>query len=966
MWQLRALLSGVVGDLRGLVALVGVLALVMAPRLAHGSHVVPDLTNVFEGFGANTAGGPGNNTVHVTTLADSVSPVVPGSLRDALSQGSRYIVFDVAGDIVLQGPLWVKKPFITIDGFTAPAPGITLVGQALAIRGPHPSSSDNGHDVIVRGLRVRDSVEDNFQVAYGAYNIVFDHVSSAGAGDGTLDVTFDSHDVTVSWSILALPASGKSVLIKYGASRVTLHHNLFVRGNQRNPAAAVDDDGTPATDTTVDMRNNLVWGWINYGTMIHHGARGNVVANLYSAPAASNSVQKQAVVVCRGAGDCFADLPAVSATSAAEGFVQDNLSGDPITIDINAERTTTTPFTADPVTMDDPCLAARRVLMDAGVRPLDARDGSLLVQIGLPVCTTTGVLVASSPNPSGFTAPVTLTAAVVPQVPTGVTIGGTVRFLVGSTLVGSAPVVGGTAAVTTSLLPAGRHDVVAVYDGDEWFQPASSLSLAQTVLTDVPTTTQVVASANPTWVGQPVTLTATVQPLPPSVGPATGTVKFRDGSSVLATVPLVGGVATLTTSALGAGWRTLTGTYSGDVNFGASTSAALSLAVDGGTTIALSAAPPSARAGQPVTLTATVTPVLPGAGTPTGMVSLKDGSAALVSLPLSGGVASFSTSALAIKSHSLTAQYAGDGLFSPSASSALTVTVSKGGTLTALASSAALASVTAPVTLTATVLPASPAGGTPGGSVKFKDGSTTIGTATLVNGVASLSALLAGGFRNLTAAYAGDTRYSTSTSAPLVQSVQGASSVTLGALLNPSTVGQTVTFGVAVIPTPPAAGLPTGTVTFRDGSTVLGSKPIVAGLTALTVSGLAARSHSITATYEGDGVYARTTSATLSQSVRKGSTTTTLSTSSTTAPQGQGVTFTAVVQPVAPASGTPEGTVKFSAGSTTLGTIHLSAGTAHLTTTLAVGHHHVTATYLGNGDYTWSVSPSITQDITSP
>jgi pectate lyase len=327
----------------------------------------------YEGFGAATPGGANGAVVHVTNLNDAG----PGSLRDALSAGNRTIVFDVGGDIVLKDYLYVRGAFITIDGFSAPAPGITLRGRGLVIRG-----TQGAHDVIVTGLRVRSSPIDSLQVAYGAYNIVISHVSLHGAGDGNLDITADSHDVTVAWSIIAEPASGKSMLIKYNAQRLTLHHNLFVRGNSRNPAAAVDDAGTPATDTTVDLRNNLFWDWRNgFGTLIHHGAAANVVDNFYSSPGSTLGNQKDALIVCKGP-DCFGgDL-----NSRARAYTEGNVSGDPIPIDINTEGTETEPFAAPPVTTTGACTAAPEVLAAAGVRPLDAVDTAQLAAISLPPC----------------------------------------------------------------------------------------------------------------------------------------------------------------------------------------------------------------------------------------------------------------------------------------------------------------------------------------------------------------------------------------------------------------------------------------------------------------------------------------------------------------------------------------------------------------------------------------------------
>lgn len=326
----------------------------------------------YQGFGSTTPGGSAGAVVRVTTLADAG----PGSLREAVSRGSRTVVFDVAGEILLEDHIYVGGAFVTIDGFTAPPPGITLKNRGLIIRG-----NRGAHDVIVRGIRVRDSSIDGIQVAYGAYNVVIDHVSIRGSADGNIDITEGSRDVTVSWSILAEPVGeSKNMLVKYNPSRVTLHHNLFVRARQRNPQIRVDDAGTPATETTVDMRNNLVWDWMSYGTLVWYGAHANVVNNFYSAPSASLTVKGRALIVCEG--DCDGGVPA----SAARAFVSGNISADQFVLDLNAAGNEPTPFPAPAVATTGACAAAHEVVAGAGVRPLDAADQGLLARISLPAC----------------------------------------------------------------------------------------------------------------------------------------------------------------------------------------------------------------------------------------------------------------------------------------------------------------------------------------------------------------------------------------------------------------------------------------------------------------------------------------------------------------------------------------------------------------------------------------------------
>ena len=90
-----------------------------------------------------------------------------------------------------------------------------------------------------------------------------------------------------------------------------------------------------------------------------------------------------------------------------------------------------------------------------------------------------------------------------------------------------------------------------------------------------------------------------------------------------------------------------------------------------GTTTSLGVSAASTAYGQPVTLTATVSPLDAGIGTPTGIVSFEDGTSILGTAPLDGsGTAIYSTSALAVGNHSITAAYGGDTNFVTSNSSA--------------------------------------------------------------------------------------------------------------------------------------------------------------------------------------------------------------------------------------------------------------------------------------------------------
>jgi hypothetical protein len=178
---------------------------------------------------------------------------------------------------------------------------------------------------------------------------------------------------------------------------------------------------------------------------------------------------------------------------------------------------------------------------------------------------------------------------------------------------------------------------------------------------------------------------------------------------------------------------------------------------------------------------------------------------------------------------------------------------------------------------------------------------------------------------------------------------------------NPSIIGQSVTFTATVTG---SGGTPTGTVTFRDGTTAIGTSALSGNTATFTTSTLARGSHSITAVYSGDSNFNTSTSPTLTQTVNKGSTTTTVTSSINPSASGQSITFTATVSPVAPASGTLGGIVTFRDGTTSIGTGTLSGGIATLTTSsLSVGTHSITAVYAGNVNFNTSTSPVLTQTV---
>jgi len=232
-------------------------------------------------------------------------------------------------------------------------------------------------------------------------------------------------------------------------------------------------------------------------------------------------------------------------------------------------------------------------------------------------------------------------------------------------------------ATTGSGFAAGTHVLTAVYSGDATHLGSTSNAVTVTVQPDT-TAVSVTSSVNPAAFGQSVVFTATAQG---THGAIAGTVVFLDGPTVVGSAALnSSGMASISTAALTAGTHPITAAYGATQNFVASTSEALSEVIQAAptsvaTTTMLASSANPAVSGQSVTFTVTVA-AGPAAKTPTGLVSILDEGTALWAGMLDAtGSASFTTAALGIGTHSLTANYGGDASSAGSASAAMTQVV---------------------------------------------------------------------------------------------------------------------------------------------------------------------------------------------------------------------------------------------------------------------------------------------------
>ncbi|MGW2001491.1 beta strand repeat-containing protein, partial [Streptomyces tubercidicus] len=584
---------------------------------------------------------------------------------------------------------------------------------------------------------------------------------------------------------------------------------------------------------------------------------------------------------------------------------------------------------------------------------------------------STTTTVTSGPDPSQVGQPVTFVARVAPTPPGAGAPTGTVTFDFGD---GTAPVTmpmaGGSATVTHAYPDAAElpYPVTATYSGDDNFT-ASTGTDSQTVQ-QAATTTAVDLAPQPSVAGQPVTVTATVAAVPPGVAVPTGTVTFDfgDGSAPV-DVPLTDGTAAISHAYAGtaASPYTVTATYQGDGNLEPSTgTGSQSVGPSGSTTTVVSAPDPS-TVGEPVTFGATVSALAPGAGTPTGTVTFDfgDGSAP-VTAPLTDGTATTGHvyTAAEDNAYTVTATYDGDADFTTS-SGTDTQSVQPAGTALAVVSTPDPSTVGEPVTFGVTVSALAPGAGTPTGTVTFDFGDgTPPGTASLTDGAAEITHTYTDAAElpyPVTATYNGDADFTTSLGTD-TQTVQPADTTTsVNSAPDPSTVGQLTTFVAQISPEAPAAGAPTGTVTFAFGDgTPPVTAPVEGGTAKVTHANpeVAESPYTVAATYSGDDNF-NPSAGTDSQLVAPAVPTTTVTSTPAPSVTGETVTFTATVAAGSPAAGTPTGTVTFDFGDGTAPvTAPLTDGTAllaHAYTTAPLSPFTATVTYSGDINFTASV-----------
>ncbi|MEQ1643087.1 MAG: Ig-like domain repeat protein [Pyrinomonadaceae bacterium] len=843
------------------------------------------------------------------------------------------------------------------------------------------------------------SVSDNTNCALNAGTVTCNYSNLAAGGTGSFTVTGTvtaSTGTTVAHGAYQIAATGfptlggqtvfTNVATSSTATAITSSANPSVSGQNATLTATVSSAGGTPTGTV-----QFTVGGVNYGAPVTLSG-GTAQLSTAGFPVGANNVQ---AIYSGGPGFTGSTSPVFSQTvNPANSVVTVSTSPNPavtgqgftITANVAAVApgsgtpTGTVTFYVDGVpvctavvlasgqaTCNAPGMPAGNHVVAATYSGNPNFNGNTGTQSGgttvNPANTTLGL--SASPNPSQSGQAVTVTATVAPVSPGAGTPTGTVTFSVnGSPVCVNAPMSGAQATCNLPTQNAGNHPVIATYNGDANFNTSNGSLVGGLTVNPANTTVGLSASPNPSVNGQAVTVTATVAPVAPGTGTPTGTVTFSvNGSAVCTNAPMTGAQATCNLPSQNPGNHPVTATYNGEANFNTSNGSLTGgLTVNpANTTLGLSASPNPSVTGQGVTVTATVAPIAPGTGTPTGTVTFSvNGNVVCLNVALVAGQATCNLPSQFAGNHAVTATYGGSPNFNGSNG---TLTggwiVNPANTTTAVASSANPSVAGQSVTFTATVSPVAPGSGTPTGTVTFSiDGSPVCTNAAMTGNQATCSSSnFNSGNHPVSATYNGDANYNGSTGSLVGGQGVGAAatSTAVTSSVNPSVTGQSVTFTATVTTVAPGSGTPTGTATFSvDGNPVCVNAALTAGVATCTSSNFTPGTHPVSVTYNGDA-NSNTSIGTLAggQVVDAASTSTAVASSVNPSVTGQSVTFTATVSSVAPGSGTPTGTVTFSVdGSPVCTNAAMAAGVATCTSSaFTAGTHPVSATYNGSANH---------------
>ncbi len=567
--------------------------------------------------------------------------------------------------------------------------------------------------------------------------------------------------------------------------------------------------------------------------------------------------------------------------------------------------------------------------------------------------------------------PVTYDLVVGPSMVTQGTPTGTVQFYVDGSPLGSPQTLDSSGKATSlpvASLTTGDHSITVSYSGDDYFLSVPTSTAYTHAIDKAQTTTQITSiSPSESVVGQPVTVNVKVTANSPSTGIPNGTVTVGNGTDTCVVTLGPGGTGSCQLAPTAPGSPDLSAVYAPAASFYGGTSAPYSgpVVAKAGSSVTISGFnPASPVVGQPVTFSYTVSQVEPGAGTPTGSVTLSDGNGHSCTANVLAGQCTITFPAAGATS--LSAAYTGDANFTPASHApASGPAVAKASTSFGVVSSASTSVYGQPVHFTATLSVTAPGSGESSGPVQFKvDGANSGSTVALSGNAADSAALstLAVGAHTFGADFLGDANYSASSATSQTQTINKAdTTIVLTSSENPSPYGVSVLITATVTANAPSQATPgIGSVQFQVDGVNYGA-PV-----ALDANGKATKLLPYTALWVGShtitGIYAATASfngsdnlsTPLVQVVGKGDLDISLTPTVASPVFGQAFALRTTVSPVGAATPTPLGTVQFVVDGSNFGAPltldESSQAVSGALSTLPVGTHPVSVIYSGD-DY---------------
>ncbi|MHC4507677.1 MAG: twin-arginine translocation signal domain-containing protein [Planctomycetota bacterium] len=281
-----------------------------------------------EGFGVNK-GGLGGEEIIVTTFDE---------LAKAIKRSNVYI--KVKGDLIATGKATIGSGSnLTIDGGGA----ATLWGN----RNPSQRMLElTGKNVVIKDIRLRNS-GDNLSFKAPAEYVLVSHVTTSGAMDDGMSISYGTKNVTVQYCFFV--GNTRSCFIKYGdVGNISMHHNWFKAQYMRGPLVS--------SAQFVDIRNQIGEDWATWGgPRFERGATGNCVNSVFVMTGAAPGKRDAADYTYQDGGPAY-----------FHGSIYRGCSGRPG----NSE----TEIPCAPVTTDTAEEAEKIVRAGAGCLPRDAID----------------------------------------------------------------------------------------------------------------------------------------------------------------------------------------------------------------------------------------------------------------------------------------------------------------------------------------------------------------------------------------------------------------------------------------------------------------------------------------------------------------------------------------------------------------------------------------------------------------